>query len=525
LPLLSGPACTAQLEGDGSAGAGTNGPESRATENPQLRRLTRSEYDNSVRDLLGTVQRPALNFAPELEDSSGIPSTPAPTSVDVQRYGTAALELSEERLAALLEQANCGEDPEDACAQSVWQALAPRAFRRPPTSEELERYGALYSAFRASDHTAREALALLIQALLQSPQFLYRADRLPIEDAALRGYAVASRLSYALWQTMPDAELFDAAASGALDTLPGIEEQARRLLGDARARRMIARFHEVWFERDKVDGAAKSPLLFPEFDDEVRTALGDELGELAAHVILELDGRLETLLTVPVAFVNVASAPWYGISGIGGRDLQRVEMPATERSGLLTTAGFLAAHANPNQSSPIKRGAFVRERLLCQQLPPPPPELFVAPPTPDPALPTRERFRRHAEDPGCSSCHQLIDPLGFTFEAYDAAGRYRTHEGSTPVDTSGQITGTLDANGPVSGVPELAARLAASYAVRRCVAQRWFRFTTGQLEGRDDPSLEQSYARFQESDFDIRELILGIVTSDAFLGSALRGKR
>lgn len=508
----------------GSAGPDGAGPAPADTNTPHtaLRRLTRTEYDNSLQELLGTTERPAQAFSPELEDPSGIPTTPPPNPVDVQRYGAAAGKVIAERLSALLEAAACTAEPSDECAIAILRQFAPRAFRRPLDAEELARYEQIYSGFKVN-HTAQEALALVLQALLESPHFLYRTDQLTVQDPALRGHAVASRLSFALWQTMPDAALFAAASAGELESVEGVDAQARRLLADPRARRMVARFHEIWFERDKVESAAKSPLLFPGFDQEVRSALGDEIGELAAHVVLDLDGRLETLFTSPLAFVNVASAPWYGVTGIGGRALQRVELPAGQRFGLLTSAGFLAAHANPNQSSPIKRGAFVRERLFCQQLPPPPPELFVSPPTPDPALPTRERFRQHSEDPACSGCHSLIDPIGFTFEAYDAAGRFRSREGTTVVDTTGNITGTLDANGPVAGVQQLAQRLAASHEVRTCLHQRWFRFTMGRLEVAKEGSLDASFRRFRESDFNVRELILSLVTSQAFLGSALQG--
>lgn len=513
--------CTAELGRSESGEAAARGQ----TELPLLRRLTRDEYDNTVADLLGVDQQPARAFAPELEDASGIPSTPGATAVDVQRYGVAAQALLVESLPKLIDDHGCAKTPDDACFKKLLSQFAPRAFRRPLNDEELAVYSKLYDGLRGSDHTAEEALALALSAILESPFFLYRTDRVAPADVSYRAYVVAARLSFALWQTMPDKELFDAAANGQLADAAGIEKQARRLLGDPRARKMVARFHEVWFERSRVDGATKSPLLFPGFDDEVREALGDELGELAAHLILDGDAKLSTLFTAPVAFVNVASAPWYGLTGIGGRDLQRVDMPSNERSGLLTAGGFLAAHANPNQSSPIKRGAFVREKLFCQQLPLPPPNLFVSPPTPDPALPTRERFRQHTEDASCSTCHRLIDPLGFAFEAYDAAGRYRTEDGNSPVDTRGSVSDTLDANGPVGGVAELGRRLAASYEVRRCVTKRWFRFTVGRLDRSTEPSLEASYERFRESDFDVKELILALVSSEAFLGSEPSGAK
>ena len=184
--------------------------------------------------------------------------------------------------------------------------------------------------------------------------------------------------------------------------------------------------------------------------------------------------------------MSPALARLYGVPAPAGDGLRPVDLPAGERAGLLTQAGLLSVHALPDQSSPVHRGKMVREQILCDQMPPQPPNLMVTPPEVDPRRPTRERFAQHAEDPACSGCHRLMDPIGFGFEAYDGIGRFRASDGGRPVDASGEIVDTRDADGPFRGARELAERLAGSRDVRDCAATQWYRFAFGRLEGPGD---------------------------------------
>lgn len=520
LGLAAWGGCSAKVS-DGPAGpssptGGAEGGGAGTVSVVALRRLTAAEYTNSVRDLVG-VERP-LKDAPshELDRGEGIPYTPPAGVVDARRYADVAAKIAAEVAPAMVAE-NCV-DGAPACWDDVLHRLVTKAFRRPPDGLERAAFKRLFDAALAGEGKAETGLRLVTSALLQSPYFLYRWDLadVPDEGQSIRAFRIASRLSFSLWQSMPDDALLAAAADGSIETTAGIEREARRLLAHPRARLAVAKFHADWLGAEKVAQATKSPLLFPGFDDRVREGLAAEIGALGAHVVLDGDGRLETLLTAPQAFVNVDTAPYYGLTGVGGRTLALAPLNPQERGGILTTVGFLAGHANPNQSSPISRGMFVRERLLCQPLPPPPPSVDVAPPVADPSLPTRQRFARHANDPSCAGCHEQIDPLGFAFEHYDAVGRFRAKEGALPVDATAYIVGTSDADGAVKGALELSSRLAASYDVKRCVAKRWFRFIMGRKESDEEPSFEEAYTRFQKSDFNLRELLVGIVSSSAF---------
>jgi hypothetical protein len=173
--------------------------------------------------------------------------------------------------------------------------------------------------------------------------------------------------------------------------------------------------------------------------------------------------------------------------------------------------------ASSEQTSPILRGKFVRERLLCQAIPPPPPGVAITPPKVDPKVPTKKRFARHRTDPTCSTCHEKMDPLGFGFEHYDALGAWRSSDGAFPVDAGGLVSGTSDADGPFDGAVELGVRLASSDQVRRCVATQWFRAALGRGDRAEDAaSLDSAYQAFARAGFDVRELIVAIATSDAF---------
>jgi len=218
-----------------------------------------------------------------------------------------------------------------------------------------------------------------------------------------------------------------------------------------------------------------------------RTWTDATAGELAEETRLFLADAwqgtpsLKTLLTAPVTFVNADLAAFYGLPAVGGSDYVRVDLDPTRAAGLLTQGSFLASHAKADQTSPTLRGKFVRAKLFCHPPQPPPPDIVVRPPTVDPRLSTRERFAQHTADDRCAVCHLQMDPIGFAFEHYDAAGRWRDVDGGKPVDATGNLTGT-DVDSALDGVPSLAARLAASDEVASCTATQWFRYAFGRAE-------------------------------------------
>jgi hypothetical protein len=205
------------------------------------------------------------------------------------------------------------------------------------------------------------------------------------------------------------------------------------------------------------------------------------------------------------------------VTGPKGEGFERVSLDPKQRAGLLTQASLLAVNAKPNQSSPVHRGKFVRERLLCQPLPPPPNNVNIQPPDVDPKATTRQKFAQHSSDPYCAGCHKLMDPIGFGFESYDGIGQFRTKDHGLPVDASGELTGTRDSDGKFDGAIELAARLGDSAEVRECVATQWFRFGYGHGEEKADScAMSQLQDAFRAADYNVKELLVALTRTDAF---------
>jgi hypothetical protein len=335
---------------------------------------------------------------------------------------------------------------------------------------------------------------------------------------ALDGYEQASRLSYLLWNSMPDDDLFAAAAAGELATPEGLRGQAERMLYDGRARDAIGSFHLQWLGLREIGELDKDSATFPQFDADLRDAMTREVVRTTDYIVRFTEGTLSTLLTAPMSFPEGGLFALYGIAPPAEADLTvPVQLDPRERAGVLTLPGVLAVHAHADQGSPVRRGAFVRTKLLCQELPSPPPDVDDTPPAPSDDATTRDRFDRHRTDPQCAVCHELIDPIGYGFEEFDGLGRYRTTENGLPIDRSGEIIGANDLDGPFDGVVDLAYRLASSDRVQDCMSEQWFEFTFGrQASEGDECSMEQINLKFAMTGYELRELLFAIVESDSF---------
>jgi hypothetical protein len=317
---------------------------------------------------------------------------------------------------------------------------------------------------------------------------------------------------------MPDDALFDAADSGALATDEGLAAEVDRMLQDPRAQDAIASFHLQWLGVDEIEDMEKAAELYPAFDAELAEAMKQETARFASFAVLEDDGKLDTLLTAPYTLTeDPALLELYGATlPLEYQPGDPIPLDPTQRAGVLTQAGVLAHHAHPDQSSPILRGVLVRQNFFCQMLPPPPPDVDNVPPSPDPDATTREQFSQHTADPACAGCHQLIDPLGFGLENYDATGAFRRLEGDNPVDASGELLGT-DVDGAFDGGVALSHVMAQSDQVRECVSRQWFRFAFGRSEAMEDScTLDRLNQAFAASDFEIKALLRELVVSDAF---------
>ncbi len=486
-----------------------------------LRRLTREQYENTVRDLLGLQTSVTVGFVPDDRVGPFASNSTVPvTELQLEKYRDAAEQLATSALSNLDALLPCDPEPDpSACAAEFVTTFGARAYRRPLHPEEAEALLDVYE-HGAADGGFPEGIRLVIQAALQSPNFLYLLELGEPGDGPvveLDDYELASRLSYLLTNTMPDDELFALAAEGVLRDRDVLAAQALRLLDSERSTAALVSFHQQWLGLPKLEGAEKDPGYFEGFDEDLKGAMVDELARFVEYVFHEDDGRLETLLTAEYGFPTGRLFEVYGIDPSWAHEDGRVDFPEGQRSGLLTHAGVLAAFAHRNRTSPVHRGLLVRENLLCHEMPPPPPDVNNTLPEPDPDVSEQELLRQHRENPACAGCHNLIDPIGFTFEHYDGVGRWRDKDGKFEIDSTGELTGT-DVDGPIDGVPDLAGRLAVSDDVKACVATQWFRFALGRKHDEELDACSHAVVAdaLESSDGDVRQMLVALVTSDAF---------
>lgn len=472
-----------------------------------LRRLTRAEYDATVRDLLGDTTQPAQAFPPD-EESQGFDNFAETQSVSpllAEGYLTAAERLAERADLAALTGCDSAVSGEPACLQKLLSGFGRRVFRRPLTVDETQRIGAVFTAVRAQEDEAT-AMRAVVAVLLQSPQFLYRFESSPLTDLEL-----ASRLSYFLWGSQPDDVLLDAAQNGSFD----VTAQARRMLADPRAKGVVRRFHLQWLGVSALQTKTKDPQQFAAFPGLAASML-EETARMAEWSVFDGNGDARRLFDGHTTFVNESLAEHYGLTGITGSSFVKVDTDRTARIGVLTQASVLSTWSKHDQTSPVLRGKLVRERFMCQSPKPPPGDVVAMIGTPD-AGTTRQRFAAHVTDLKCSGCHQLMDPIGFGLEKYDAIGAYRVNENGVKVDTTGAVIAGGDLDGKFDGALELSNRLANSIDVKNCLARQWFRFAFGRTETAGDAcSVEQLKGAFEKSGWNTRELMIALTQTEAF---------
>ncbi|MCA2978586.1 MAG: DUF1592 domain-containing protein [Myxococcaceae bacterium] len=499
-----------------------------------LRRLTRQQHHRSVLALFpthGLTDTPGLRFP--ADETAGpfltnVRQPVAPLQVDL--YAAAAADLAARVTAAPADVerlvAGCNRFRGDEfCGTTALHRLARRAWRRPLDEAEQAALTSLYQQGAAGGGGLRGGLALGIEALLSSPSFLYLVE--PGEPTSggrleLTGFALASRLSFFLWNEGPDDALLDAAERGELDTAEGLAAQAWRLLKDERAAPQLGRFHLEWLGLGGLDTLEKDTRRYPFFTQETRDALKAETLDFVDTVLRRSDGRLETLLSAPFTLAREPALRVYGVDPpMRFTPGLPVGLDPAQRAGLLTQPAWLAAQANPATTSPVHRGLFVVTNLLCIPLGSPPPGVDVTPIGVDPTgqKTRRQLVERHTSDPACAGCHRLIDPIGLVFERYDAVGAWRTADldDRQPIDTRVTITTGSDLDGPVDDPVTLVRKLARSQRVKDCAVRQWYRFALGRQEtAEDEVELATLTARFRASDGHVPDLLVALVTSDAF---------
>jgi hypothetical protein len=485
-----------------------------------MHRLNQTEYRNTTRDLLGTQLDPAANF-PADDVSFGFDNIAQVLSVSpllFELYEQAAQELAVEVLNTGIRDSIVFCDPNLAsCRSDVFRELASRAWRRPASEEEVARLQTLFDVALNEGEGVEEGLELAIRGVLLSPHFIYRPelddDPLSAEPQPLNDYELASRLSYFLWSSMPDQTLFDAAANGSLRGETELRAQVDRMLSDPKAQALVDNFAGQWLRIRSLDDHVPDYASFPEWDGALRDAMGQE-AKLFFGEFLRGNASMDELLLTDFAFLNDRLAEHYGLPFDLGTQLERVDLDANDpRFGLLTLGSLLTVTSTPIRTSPVKRGVWILEQLLCSEPPPPPPGVEGLPEGDMSSGSLRDRLELHRADPTCASCHNLMDPLGLGLEHYDAIGSFRTEDDGFPVDASGQlIDGQTFAN-----AREMAALIQDDERFHHCIVEKLFTYALGRpIASSERPFVEAIAERFAQSGSELPELIRLIVTSEPF---------
>lgn len=488
-PGSSGTGGTTSTGGSGNPAGGAS-----VAQSTRIARLTHAQYRNTIAELFGISDDPTTGFAPDALNGFAFD-----TSVDFQvdgrlgpQYRAAAEELAERSVsdaAVFARVVHC--DPTAlTCVDDFIAGFGRRAFRRPLTADESTRFRALFeqgSTLVASGDAFRDGVRLVIEAALQSPQFLYRTElsATPGSDGliALDAYELATRLAYALWDSMPDAALFELANAGSLSSAAELQAAADRMVADPRALAKSVSFHAQAWDFSRYGRITPDTATFPNapgnFAGRARAS-----SELFVAETLRSGGGLTALLTAPYAYADAELAPLYGKS-VSGNELQRIELG--DRRGYLMQVGFLASNAYARKTDPIHRGLFVLRGLLCRTIDDPPPgaSLSERPFVDPPPRTTREEVSVLTGQPTCLGCHVDINAPGFAFEGFDAIGQMRAAENGVAVDTAAEseIDGTLSAYANAS---ELVDILASSDEAHACYAARWLEFAYGRELGEAD---------------------------------------
>ncbi|MCH9685720.1 MAG: DUF1592 domain-containing protein [Deltaproteobacteria bacterium] len=507
-----------ETDGNETESGGETGEESSDALGPVgLRRLTRYEYDNTLRDILGDSSRPGSQVLPE------DPFTP----FDNEYGGQEASQPLIEGLESLARDAaqDLRDDParrdevvgctpvgpsDDECMGQFVARFGRRALRRSLSATEVDDYVALGLAYADRESDFYAGMEVIVRALLQDGEMVYRVETgTPVDGEpgvfALGDFEIASRLSYLLWASAPSDALLDAAEAGELRTPEQRQAMARTMLEDPRARAQVDRFHAMWLGYVQLPHSA-----------ELTNALRTETSALVEQVIFEDASAWIDLFTATETFIDATLAEHYGLPA-GGSEASWVPYGDSGRRGILSHGSFLSVAAGPGDTSPTRRGKWIREQLMCQPIPPPPPDVDADnPPTEIEADCKADQYLIHAEVGACRGCHAQMDPIGFGLEQYDREGRFRTTEPDSPqcsISGDGELVGVAPFNGPA----ELSGLLVDNSLIQSCVAQQLYRFALGrEVEFDDMPLVLEMADELTEGDGRFDTLLATLVAHPAF---------
>jgi len=495
-----------------------------AVEASPLRRLTRREYNNIVGLLLGDTTHPGDQFVPESMQSgflNGVDSALLSPAI-VDDFERAATTLAKNATVATRLKDFVGCDPtatagQDTCATNFIKTFGARAFRRPLDDGQVNDYQALYTSRKATDGFA-VAIELVVRSMLQSPYFLYRLEfGMPNPNGAplvrLTPEETATRLALLFWGGLPDATLNQAVKDGKLGTEADVRTQAMRMLADDRADAVFSDFHVQWGQLEGVPNLTKPAPFTPD----IGRLLVEETKQFVNQTLRKGDGLLTTLLTSPTTYLNKDLAAYYGVSGVTSSAFVATTMPAKQRMGLLTQGSLMANFAHGSDSSQVLRGKFILTQLACSPPQPPPDDVNASPPAPDLTKTARQQLVELTGQGSCNGCHSLMNPMGFALDNFDGLGRYRAMDRGMPVDTSADVVSPADMKGHYSGPDDFLRALASSNQVRSCLASKWFIYAHGRVPGDQDACSLADAATTFKGDGNIRELLLRMIETPAFL--------
>jgi hypothetical protein len=482
-----------------------------------LRRLSHVEYRNTLADLFPTVTVPPLELVAD-ESIEGFTNNVAalnPSNLLLEQYWTASRAVVEALEPTLDDYLSCDPGAGISCAESFIRDFGRRAFRRPLAPEEIADFRAIFEKPPAATNF-RVGMQLAIQALLASPAFLYRTEfgsSTAGASSVLSGYETASRLSYFLWSTMPDDALFAAAEQGKLADTAGVEAEVRRMLGHEKARSGMLNFHREWLKLEAVDKALKKPE--DAYDAGLRAELKQSVERFVWETLFARPGSAKELMTAASFPATTRIAELLGAAPIAPGTWSWTAPNAAQRSGVLTHPAFLSSHGYARYPSPVLRGVYVLDRILCSPPRPPPPGVNAQIPDAE-ASPTprtnRETYAEATKGELCMTCHTKINALGFAFENFDTMGRFRSTDNGFPVDASGAALG-LEFDDAVS----LSTSIGDSVQYRQCLVQKWTTYAVGGGPLAADQCLRAELLdRFAQHGFGVKELVVAIATHPKF---------
>ncbi len=514
----------------GSGGSGGNGVGELPIETaPRLGfpRLSHAQWETTIADLFRLDEPTGLSssFYPDPEGSATFDNNESTRQVTEELwldYQRAAGEIATMVSSSADLMARIGADGDAA----AWIAtFGRRAYRRPLTGDEVARYVALFDQGDDLDVDGVDpfvaGVRIVLEAMLQSPHFVYRVELGGTPNAEgllpLTPYEIATKLSYTLWNTMPDDALLDAAGSGDLDDAAEVGAAVDGLLGSERARATLTSFLDQIFQAELFETVEKSPSAYPEWSDQYGRDMREELTRFADKVMFVDDAGLEELLLSRTTFVNARLAAIYGLPGDFAAD-EFVEVELDERrAGLLTLAGFLSWKGTLTQTpDSILRGVFVNRRILCTDLPPPPDAAMGAELGDENT--NRQKVEALTGEGTCGeSCHAgYINPVGFAYEEFDSIGAFRTEDAGEPIDATGTFP-FEDGEQSYDGAVEFAELVAQSAEAHRCWSQHWVEFTFGRRVADEDDGLIEHLANRSQDGASARTMVREVLTSSAFL--------